>query len=101
MLFEIEWDVIKMLFFNNNADDRDSCPGMDDHVFPPLEQVESQNKDGTFDTFDMAFLQQWGEPPTRVRAKCVRCGAVFESRIFKNNNHWSIVKLPKHQRSRL
>lgn len=120
MLFEIEWEVMKMLFFNQCHDGRQEeegeegegvkkgkkqCAGLDDHVFGELERVHPTEMDDgqqiPFDAFDMAYAQQWGQPPVRLRAKCLLCGAVAETRFYQQKNAWSIVKLPKHQRCRL
>lgn len=113
MLFEVEWEVMKMLFFNQSEGDDDEkrcetetkkCAALDDHVFCQLERVPPQEIDGNpvaFDAFDMAYAQQWGRPPVRLRAKCLRCGAIAETRFYQQNNSWSIAKLPKHRRCRL
>ena len=57
--------------------------GCDEHVFDAFEH-DTDKID--YDSFDVAFLQRWGEYPVRMRSKCNRCSEVMRARLLRACN---------------
>lgn len=66
----------------------------EEHIFQGFEHETDKIE---YDCFDMAFLQQWGEYPRRMRTTCARCGEIMRTRVYWTNGSWSIISMPSRR----